>query len=76
MLRGGIVTGVILLALFRNPAQDLCSLRIAYLAGPVQCGITRRRHGVVLHHPFNFIQVALRNGFIYDQRRTNGLKIE
>ncbi len=62
MLRGSIVTGVVLLTLFRNPAQDLCSLRIAYLASPVQCGITRRRHGVVLHHPLNFIQIALRTG--------------
>ena len=76
MLRGSIVTGVVLLTLFRNPAQDLCSLRIAYLASPVQCGITRRRHGLVLHHPLNFIQIALRNGFIRDQRRTNGLQIE
>ncbi|CSS77352.1 Uncharacterised protein [Shigella sonnei] len=76
MLRSSIIAGVIFRALFCNPGQYFRPLFITHLTRPVKRGITRWRHSFILHHPFNLIQIALRNGFISQQCRTHGLEVK
>ncbi|MNV49822.1 hypothetical protein D3C71_1417910 [compost metagenome] len=59
VFRGSLVTGVVTRALLRYPAKQGLALLLIHLPRPVQGDIPCRRHGLMLHYPFNLVQIAL-----------------